>query len=303
MQSCRGKLVSRFCTRAARSWCLPRWRPPAYPTSRSRGRGDTWWGWKPGDQSEVSVRQGSAACIYYLEEDHPHGGRHQHRHGGAHHLAPRLNASPLAQAPVRVPDLVHSGPRLYIDLLAQLAVPLDDLLPDPVVVHEVAGHRLPVLALHGGQGRDGEVLTRGQGHHTPLPSPETLLPVVAVHGLTVSDTELTNQASVFAGFNQSELSIYLNADLEPHHAGLWELEGLECSLEVLRPVKLCESWEDQGIRGAASLVQKLDAVHIVAADGPEVPGKNPEQRPLLHLDPEEELLPEPSAADEPIRGQ
>ena len=55
--------------------------------------------------------------------------------------------------------------------------------------------------------------------------------------------------------------------------------------------------------GTSSLVQKLDAVHIVSADSSEVPGKDPEQRSLLHLYSEEELLPEPRAADGPIRDQ
>ena len=85
--------------------------------------------------------------------------------------------------------------------------------------------------------------------------------------------------------------------MEPDEAGVTELESLEAALEVPGARHLLQPWEDERVCGAALVIQQVYAVLIVATDGPQVASEDPKDRFSVHLDPEEQFLPEPGARD------
>ena len=79
---------------------------------------------------------------------------------------------------------------------------------------------------------------------------------------------------------ETDQNVAVDSYLEPDHAGVTELESLESPLKIIGAGDLLEAGEDDGVGGAAALVQQLDAVHVVAADGAQVPREDPELRPI-----------------------
>lgn len=79
--------------------------------------------------------------------------------------------------------------------------------------------------------------------------------------------------------------------MEVDNGGVAELEGLEPSQQGSRLRILGQAGED-GVRGAAAVVQELDLLLVQAALGDEVPGEDVEDALAVELDPEEERLSE-----------
>ena len=111
----------------------------------------------------------------------------------------------------------------------------------------------------------------------PPPPAETGCPVPTLGRAALPDTEL-------------------DTHLEPHHTRLTELEGFKRTLQTLGAVHPLQTGEDDGLRGAASLVQQLNALLALLTVSPQssqVPGKHPKDGVRVHLNPEEEFLPQP----------
>ena len=73
--------------------------------------------------------------------------------------------------------------------------------------------------------------------------------------------------------------------------------GTTAALEVPPVGKQLETGEDDWVGGAATGVEQLDLVLVVATDRLEVPGKDAKDGLLVHLDPEEQLLSKACARD------
>ena len=74
------------------------------------------------------------------------------------------------------------------------------------------------------------------------------------------------------------------------------------SSQVVNILQKLETGEDDWVGGAATGVEQLDLILVVATDRLEVPGKHAKDGFLVHLDPEEQLFSKARSRDVLTRG-